>query len=422
MNDSSQSPQSEESSISSSPEESLHNEHPLNLEQMFVLIDSILPFEACLYYQVIPLSIESTHLNLGMVDIHDAVATEYVRRQVAYIKYSVVTLKISSDWHREMLSKYLSYAAKTKQMRVVTPPVDTLPPAQSLPPASQPSISPDHGLSSDQNLEFQTFVVDSPEHLSDWAIPPSRLPPLDTIVDQVPAAKQPETAPIPDDVVLPPNARPVQPPLEPLALNLTEQDTRRTLTELRHLSPPDLMKFLLCRVLDEGIGRLYFERRQDNGRILWSKDGVVQSVLNGLSLDLLQSVINEFKLLTHLPLIPIQSSRQVEIERLYNHDRVLIRFRLIKGSYGEEATLQVLRGAALKFYQQQQIDQLGRDALNMAQDLQKRIIEIRDKGRETLSSQLKTSSDDTLAAISQLLQDIEAQIKTILSPSESDQT
>jgi hypothetical protein len=37
----------------------------------------------------------------------------------------------------------------------------------------------------------------------------------------------------------------------------------------------------LGRVLIGGIGRLYFERQSEQGRILWSQDGVLQSVLEG---------------------------------------------------------------------------------------------------------------------------------------------
>ena len=37
----------------------------LNVDQMFVLIDGVLPFEACLYYQVLPLFLEGNRLHFG---------------------------------------------------------------------------------------------------------------------------------------------------------------------------------------------------------------------------------------------------------------------------------------------------------------------------------------------------------------------
>lgn len=75
----------------------------------------------------------------------------------------------------------------------------------------------------------------------------------------------------------------------------------------------------------------------------------MQSVLDDLKLDLFQSVINELKRLTHLPMLPITKTRQVEIERLYQQERVLLRLRIIPGNHGEEATLQVLRGLLSSF-------------------------------------------------------------------------
>lgn len=87
----------------------------VNVDQMIALIDSVLPFEACLFHQIIPLSLEGNQLNLGMVNPKDSVAREYVRRQVSYINYAVVPWRVASDWHRQTLSKYLSHTAKVKQ-------------------------------------------------------------------------------------------------------------------------------------------------------------------------------------------------------------------------------------------------------------------------------------------------------------------
>lgn len=62
----------------------------LDTEQVFRLIDSILPFEACLYHQLLPLSLEGSRLKLGMVNLDDAAALDYVRRILAYMNCSLV--------------------------------------------------------------------------------------------------------------------------------------------------------------------------------------------------------------------------------------------------------------------------------------------------------------------------------------------
>lgn len=48
------------------------------------------------------------------------------------------------------------------------------------------------------------------------------------------------------------------------------------------LEPQQLLKELMVRVLESGIGRLYFEQQESQGKILWSQDGVLQSVVENL--------------------------------------------------------------------------------------------------------------------------------------------
>jgi len=177
------------------------------------------------------------------------------------------------------------------------------------------------------------------------------------------------------------------------------------------LSPKNLLDELLGRVLVGGIGRLYFERQQHQGRILWSQNGVLQSVLEHLPAAVFQGVINELKRLTNLPMIPVQKPRQEEVERLYQNSRLLLRFRVMPGTYGEEATLQVLRGAALKFYQQQQLATLSRDALGIAQQLQRKLDEIRDRAETDLG--LNGTPLEALPALNQLLQSVDQQLKNL---------
>lgn len=342
----------------------------LKTDQMLSLIDSILPFEACLYHEIIPLSVESSHLHLGMVNPSDTVAVDYARKQVSFIHCSMVPWPVTSDWQRKMLSKYLSYAAQAKAR-------------------SQAATAAQSPLSNDELL---TFIVDSPEDL-----------PTEVIA-------RPKTTPKPG-----PSATNLLPETQPLALVIDPAVGRVPLDRLHQLPPPQMTQALLNRALSDGIGRLYLERGPAQGRVLWSKDGVVQAALKPLTLDQLQSVINELKRLNHLPLLPTTEAKQADIERLYNGDRVLLRLRLIAGTHGEEATLQVLRGAALKFYQQQQLRQLGEDALGVAQTLQKRITEIRDRARQSLT--IESPSARALESLSQLLKAMEAQIDQIMQTS-----
>ncbi len=363
----------------------------LNIPQMLTLVDSVLPFEACLYYQVIPLSIEASLLNLGMVDPNDTTAADYVRRQVSYINCSVVSWPVTSDWHRQMLSRYLSYAAKVKQQSM-----QGQQPTKPVP------------LSGFQSAEQATFIVDSPETI----LMADDLD-LRTATEQAPEARANVKEPghTTDQMAMAAAENPVAPPLEiaPLDWEADDDDANP-----QRISPKALMQKLLKQVIAEGIGRLYFERRPSQGRVLWSKDGVVQSALEDLNLETFQSVINEFKRLTHMPLLPATQTQQTDIERLFKGERVLLRFRLIAGIHGEEATLQVLRGAALRFYQQQQINRLGRDALTIAQSLQKQITEIRHRSQQTLASEpVSAANIVALEDLLALIKTMETQIEQI---------
>lgn len=367
----------------------------LKPDQMLSLIDSILPFEACLYHEIIPLSVESSCLHLGMVNPSDTVAVDYARKQVSFIRCSVVSWPVTSDWQRKMLSKYLSHAARAKAKLQDD--------ASPLP--AGPSFEDD----------VLTFIVDSPEDLRSDARTPT---PGESVPKPFAKRTRPPSSPPPALANTPLKANPKQAAIagdQPLNLALDPALSQIPLEQLPQLSPPKLTQALLSQILTEGIGRLYLERLPQRGQVLWSKDGVVQAALKTLTFDQLQSVINELKRLASLPLLPITQTKQVDIERLYQGDRILLRLRLIPGTDGEEATLQVLRGAALKFYQQQQIKQMGEDALGVAQTLQKRISQIRERACQALA--IESPSAQTLESLSQLLKSMEEQLEQIMQSS-----
>ncbi|HEY9889799.1 MAG TPA: hypothetical protein V6D02_15435 [Candidatus Obscuribacterales bacterium] len=408
----------------------------IDLGQIYVLIDSILPFEACLYYQVLPLVIEGSRLTIGVVNPDDPGAADYVKKQLSYINYSISFKTIPSDWHRDLLSKYLNYTAKKRQHLKDSAAPDTPAPP---PAARSPQPAPQ------ENLQ-QTFIVDQPDEILDPGATPTPdlidhtlagdpLTPLTLTPDESSAEAADAADALPEPAAMPatelaPDAVPAsvaavtpgEPPTPegPLQLRLDARYREVAMARLPLLPPQALMQALLSKVLEEGIGRLYFERRSQIGRILWSRDGILQAVVESIDGSVFQGVINELKLLTHLSLIPVTKARQVEIERSYEGQRILLRFRVMPSANGEEATLQVLRGTALRFYQQQQIDRLGRDALDTAQVLQSRLHEIRDRARDSLNFNVARS--ETLPALIELLQQMEAQVQAIVAAYDLDET
>ncbi len=350
----------------------------IDTEQAFRLVDSILPFEACLYHQILPLSLEGSRLKLGMVDTDDTTALDYVRRILAYMNCSLVPHPIASDAHYAALSAYLHYADAQKKAASTAPQPVARRIAKKLAEQSVKRFAEGKALGDAETVvsqeispksayEYPTLVVDSPTTLPSLAIAGDLA--TQTIADATQVVThvaetlvQKGSTPIPTQT------------LRRLEIHPTHLSDPPEV--LAALSPKDLLQELLARILDWGIGRLYLERQSHQGRILWSQNGAVQAVLNDLELSKFEGVICELKALTESSTNLVQKTKQVEVERLYQNQRLLLRLRLIPGKHGEEATLQVLRGAALKFYKQQQLVSLEQEAMGFAQQLQNKINEL----------------------------------------------
>ncbi|MEO1560726.1 MAG: pilus assembly protein PilB, partial [Cyanobacteria bacterium J06632_19] len=181
---------------------------------------------------------------------------------------------------------------------------------------------------------------------------------------------------------------------------------------LSMLPPKQLLNELLARILEGGIGRLYLERQPYEGRILWSLNGIVQSVVEELPLSAFQGVLNELKRLSSLPVVTLSQAKQVEIECLYQKQRLLLRLRVMLGMHGEEATLQVLRGAALKFYQQQQLTRLSRDALGASQQLNYKVRELQER-LAVNKRELSPQQSQALDSLSKLMDNLDHHLRIL---------
>jgi type II secretory ATPase GspE/PulE/Tfp pilus assembly ATPase PilB-like protein len=347
----------------------------MNSDQIFPLIDTVVPFEACLYYQVLPLSLEGNILKLGIVDPQDDSALDYVQRILAYMNCSVTTEAISSETQHSMLSAYLLHGSQPREAVPTATAADFNP------------INPTIGKTTETSQPKVETVQSEPEQESVTSLrfkpSPAKIKPAYSKVSYAPIALQ---------------------TLDIKALHLSSP-----MEVLTNLPAPQLLQELLGRILLEGIGRLFFERQQLQGRILWSQDGVLKSMLEGIQPLLFQEVIDELKRLTDMPLSRVQHAQQVEVERIYQETHLLLRLRVMPANGGEEATLQVLRGAALRFYEQQQLSTLSRDALRLAQELQRKVNEIRDRTR------LAPLPLEGLPALEKVVRNVDNQIEALMN-------
>ncbi|NEO53694.1 MAG: hypothetical protein F6K54_11755 [Okeania sp. SIO3B5] len=350
-------------------------DHP----QIFALIDNILPFEACLHYQILPLSIEGSRVRLGVVDIQDSSAINYARRLLSYLNCSLAMEEISSETQRSILSSYLNYIGRQKS-------VTSSSSQPKLPHNNHQQIDNHQSPKKGKNQQFseqkktanQEYLIKKSQDSQQQTLQTKIQHPQNYLCDVL-------------ELFLPNSKQSISP------------------EAMANLEPQQLLRELMIRVLDSGIGRLYFEQQKSQGKILWSQDGVLQSVLENLERDKIEGVINELKILTKMSSIPIKKSRQVEIERIYQNNHLLLRLRVMPGLYGEEATLQVLRGAALKFYQQQKLSLLSQDTLKLGKQLQIKINQI------YCSQHLAPFQLDSLLTLQKLLDNVEHQIECIIS-------
>ncbi|MEG4391954.1 hypothetical protein [Microcoleus sp. BROC3] len=342
----------------------------MDSDRIFQLIDTVVPFEACLYYQVLPLSLEGNLFKLGVVDAQDDSALDYVQRILAYMNCSVTTEPIASETQRSMLSAYLLHGSQLKA------------PSQSETAAAPTPKNP-------------APVTSGPKAETLLSGPEPSIPARERF-KPVPAAMTPAGAEV------------FPTPAELSVLDVDALHLSSPVQVLATLPAPQLLQELLGRVLLEGIGRLFFERHQSRGRILWSQDGVLKSMIEGIEPVLFQEVIDELKRLTDMPVCPVEQPQQVEVERIYQETHLLLRLRVMAVGGKEEATLQVLRGAALRFYQQQQLSNLSRDALRLAEELQRKVNLMRDRTR------LSPLPLDGLPALEQVIRNLDGQIEALM--------
>ncbi|MBD2742803.1 hypothetical protein [Coleofasciculus sp. FACHB-1120] len=373
---------------------------------MFRLIDKLLPFEACLYYQILPIALEGTCLKLGMVNPADTASLDYVRRILAYQNYSLETQPIAADALQAILSAYLKHNTGTEKQ-----PAHTQPPT----PATEHSdTQPDRESSSKNSdrIERQTvptLIVDSPEALGELEAERTNAQMQQKRASE---ALLRQSQPVKRNTTVPP------------AGNSSHHWQERSqhhisgfTANLAALPPQQMLKELLKRVLNGTIDRLDCERHLYEGNILCSRNNVLQFVIPGLALPVLQGVIDELKRIGHLQLIPVEQTKVVEIERCYQHNHLLLRLQIMPGEYGDEAIMQVFRGETLKAYQQQHLENLWGEALNIAHKLQRKMNQICHASAS--DSVLRTSSYPTsnpaqleaLPALHHLIENVEQQLE-----------
>ncbi len=281
--------------------ESTDWEQSFNHEHIFQLIKTILPFEVCLHYQILPLELEGTKLLLGVVDLEDSEGMDYVSRIVSYLNCTIKTKAIAPQTHQNLLSAYLKHDNESQNLGLETPPPEDMADnesevilEESQPPTDDRQLDMESSIPNPElgfDVEDSGVSADSPstpelDHTSETVTG-------DAIVT-TPLTNEEIDKSISEDSPTPvltreegtssftdlPGNIPVLPVSSPEQFTPTQM--------LTTLPPKKLLTELLGRVLTMGIGRLYLERQPYEGRIFWSENGTVQSVLETVPLSVYQ--------------------------------------------------------------------------------------------------------------------------------------
>lgn len=370
-----------------------NGDQSLDSDQIFGLLSNLLPLEICIHYQVLPLKLKHQRLVLGMVYPEDNDALEYVNGIASYLNCTIDIRKIAAHTHQEILSAYLRYQnvdSDNKKILETQMVREAQEPNNHHPQTDFPTeISPAKPIGDDNPTFTPAIEVDTQ---------------ATELQDSVTVLQSETISEFTNKVTknLPVLSLPLEEELDPIDV-------------LPTLPPKQLLTQLLSRVVTKGIGRLYLRRYPYEGQIIWANNGVPQCALENLPLSTYQGVLNELKRFGALSLTTIDELKQVEKEYSYQNSSLLIRLRIIPEKHGEEATLQVLKGTALKFYRQKQIERLSNDSLRLTQSLSDKLHQLQE--RLLLNSNSDTEKLTSLHQLDKLLDNLDYQIKMLTIPS-----
>ena len=256
-----------------------------------ILIATYLPVEICVYYQVVPVSIEGSLLLLGMVDPEDVAALDYVGKMLAFSELQIQVQALTFEEHQELVAYYFNN-----------------PPSPAQIAAYKQSLS-----SSDDTTDFS---ADSSETAAV------------TMSDT-------GAGPVEDDTVAVP-----QTPSEP----------QSTSTE----SVQQLLNSILRRALDEHADRILIDVNDDGScRVRYRQQGILRDLFKDLSDDIRTQLILNLKQMLGMGK-DSSELQSAAVEKAYRGQPLVLQLKIVVHQDKERAILNILQGESLGKYQFEQ--------------------------------------------------------------------
>ena len=393
-----------------------------NSKEIFQLIDQVFPLDSCRHYEVLPLKLNGSNLVLGMLNPEKDESLRFVRSIAKVFKYDLEVRLIDLQTHQIILANYPQNQAKSNKERQDQ--------NKTIIDTSFNPNAPLKGINTRRNVDAAPTIISSLESSS--LEKPTPQPVLD---DEPKLSDLPADLDFLKDLELTPKAKEANPPAKPdsnatlfeippefmsekpatnlddkatiisdnpaelLAQSIAEQEQETALSkaesqisqliaetlgklpqeavepESTDFLPPLAARLSWARLLEAAFKHqsdyLKLTRYTDRGCVVANKDERTQSTLGSIALPIFCSLIDEIKRMARLPQNTSSHPKKVVLERFWEQERILIRLEFNAHNNLEEVGIQILRGKALKSYEQQQMDRVSDRALELAMQLEK---------------------------------------------------
>ena len=352
------------------------------------LIDAIFALESCLQYQIVPLELFDNHLIVGMVDPKDRDTIRHISTITSSSGYSFYVQSIEAKTHQLILAAYLKLGSansvdstkapqkfvaedsfsKHPQIETALPVIDKSATLFDLPPEEINSLKRD-------KIDKSATLFDlPPEEINSVKEPYKKIESIakasekSRIVFSEPQINLLQG----DNIVTSDSSIEYQTPI----IDVQAQNVDKYLESFKNLPPRQLWQKLLNTILEEGTGKLCLQQNLNSGSIIYYQNEIAQSSLKKLPLDTFEAIIKEIKIMAQLPSNKLERAKKIAVKKFHNYQKVLLRIELLIGEFGEEATVQIMSGRALKIYEQKQSDKTLEQAISLGKKLEKALIKI----------------------------------------------
>lgn len=385
-----------------------------NSKEIFQLIDQVFPIDSCRHYEVLPLKLDGSNLVLGMLNPTKEESLRFVNSVVKVFKYNLEVQLIDVQTHQIILANYPQNVTKSPQQqdcnrtvidtsfnpnaplkggqkKRVIDSAPTIISASEAASIGKSNISGASDLPADLDFLKDLDLTPQPKPEVQQVQPDStatlfEIPP--EFRNQKPAGNLDEKATLiagnPAELLaqsakaVPQNPEIAQEEAqisELIAEALGTASIPEIQPETEDFLPPLSSQLSWQKLLEKAFlhrsDYLKLTRYRHRGGIVAEQNQDVQSNIDQIPLPIFCSVIDEIKRMARLPQNTANHPKKLVLERFYNRERILLRLEFSARANLEEVGIQIIRGSALKIYEQQQMDRVSDQALQLAKQLEK---------------------------------------------------